>query len=79
MIAGLVGVENVSAIGRTKPPRVLILQITACEGSDAVVGARCGGAAKHPEGLCGWVVLAGIDVDVKLGLASIQGNKRRKR
>ena len=32
----------------------------------------CGGAAKHPEGLGGWVVLAGIDVDEELGLGLLQ-------
>ena len=68
-VAGFVGVENVSAIGRTKPPTVLMLQITACGGSDAVAGARGGGTAKNPDGFASWVILAGIDVDVHLRLA----------
>ena len=37
-----------------------------------------GGSTKKPEGLVGVVVLAGIDMDVKLGLALFEGNKGSK-
>ena len=72
--------QNVSAIGRAKPPRVSITQRSgAYGGSDATEEARGGGSTKNPEGLAGGIVLAGIDMDEQLRLALLEGNKRKRR
>ena len=64
-IAGFVGVENVSVIGRPEFPSVSIVANGSAY-SD-VTGVICGRrTAKNPEGLVGGVVLAGIDVDEQL-------------
>ena len=76
-IAGLVGVEEVSVIGRPEFPSVSIVANGGAY-SD-VTGVVCGRrAAKNPEGLVGGVVLAGINMDEQLGLALLEGNKKRR-
>ena len=63
-IDGLVGVENVSVI--IYLPRVYAVKIGGTCGSDALALKRGGGAAKNPEGVRGWVILTGIDVNQQL-------------
>ena len=76
-IAGLVGVEEVSVIGRSEFPSVSIVANGGAY-SD-VTGVVCGRrAGENPEGLVGGVVLAGIDVDEKLGLGLFQRNQSKQ-
>ena len=67
LIVGPVGLENVSAIGIGKPPRVVsrTQSITAYGGSDVTADVCRGGTAKNPDGLV-VVVLAGININVQL-------------
>ena len=68
LVVGSVGVVQVARKGK----RVSPVKISAASdaGGAGVVGRAA--AAKHPEGLVGGAVLAGIDVDVKLRLALFQ-------
>ena len=72
LVVGRIGVENVS-VGT---PRVGNREIAG--GSDARVCSCGGGSAKNPEGLVGGVVLAGIDMDVKLGLGFLLQRNQSK-
>ena len=73
LVGRRVGVKNVSVAN----PRVDNREIA--RGSDGTTTACSGRAAKNPEGFAGGVVLAGINVDEKLRLASFEGNKKRRK
>ena len=79
-IAGRVRDEHLPAIrgrGVYPIPRVLEkVSGAAAGGSDAVVGARGGRAAKNPEGLVG-AILAGIDVNDQLRLGFVPPPQRQ--
>ena len=62
LVVGTVGVVQVARKGK----RVSPVKISAASdaGGAAVVGRAA--AAKHPEGLVGWVILAGIDMNEQL-------------
>ena len=77
LVAGLVGVEDMPiAVVVDRLPRISIMVRPG--GSDAMAATRGGGAAKNPDGLVGGVVLAGIDVDVKLRLALFNRRQRKQ-
>ena len=77
-IGGLVGVEEVSVIGRPEFPSVsIVANGGAYSDVTAVVCGRR--AAKNPKGLVGGVVLAGIDVDEQLRIRSPPPPRRGRR
>ena len=73
LVVGTVGVVQVARKGK----RVSPVKISAASdaGGTGVVGRAA--AAKHPEGLVGGAVLAGIDVDEQLRLALLQSKQGR--
>ena len=77
----VIDVEKVAAImGGRKFPRIPnsgTIRIRSAR-SDGTGILRSGAAGENPEGLVGGAVLAGIDVDVKLGLALFQRGQSKQ-
>ncbi len=74
LVVGAVGVVQVASKGE----RVSEVKISAASDAGGAGVASSAAAGEDPDGLVGGVVLAGIDVDVKLRLALFKGNKRKQ-